>query len=212
MQPTRLLPALALSLTLLAACSSTDRDFTLAPADEPDSVANTPVVPSPAVSINGHAQSAADLAAFQQTYGQALPPGAYWYDSRSGAIGVLGQGIGGFLLAGHDLGAVPRDASNGNTGVVVNGRELPVAEWAFVSRLLGVQVLPGRYWIDALGNYGHEGVEQALGNLAAGAASGGGGGSNDNYWSSRYGAGNSNADNSAGYVYIPGTGSVSYGL
>ena len=37
-------------------------------------------------------------------------------------------------------------------------------------------------------------------------------GSMDNYWSSRFGAGNSNADNSQGYVHIPGTGSVPYGF
>lgn len=210
MRSTRLLPALV--LTLLAACSSTDRDAGFAPAESPDAAASPDDDAIAAVSINGLALGAADLAAFEQTYGRALPPSAYWYDSRSGAIGVLGHGIGGFLFPGHDLGAVPRDASDGNTGVIVNGRELPVAEWAYVSRLLGVQVLPGRYWIDARGNYGYEGIEQALGNLAAGATRGGGGGSSDNYWSSRYGAGNSNADNSAGYVYIPGTGTVTYGL
>src|SRR5690606_20324751 len=33
----------------------------------------------------------------------------------------------------------------------------------------------------------------------------------DHYWTSSFAAGNYNADNSAGYVYIPGTGAVTYG-
>ena len=35
-------------------------------------------------------------------------------------------------------------------------------------------------------------------------------GNGDNYWAGRFGAGNCNADNTQGYVYIPGTGSVTY--
>jgi len=35
---------------------------------------------------------------------------------------------------------------------------------------------------------------------------------NDNFWSSRYGAGNSSADGSQGYVSVPGYGPVGYGF
>ena len=54
------------------------------------------------------------------------------------------------------------------------------------------------------GGYGDTGYASGQGQ---GGWSGG-----DNYYSSRVGTGNYNADNSAGYVYIPGTGSVSYGM
>ena len=49
-------------------------------------------------------------------------------------------------------GALRRDASNGNTGVVINGREL---HWLDVSRLQQVTpVYRGSYWMDASGNFG----------------------------------------------------------
>ena len=41
---------------------------------------------------------------------------------------------------------------------------------------------------------------------------GGSGGGGDNFWSSMLGAGNSNADNTQGYVSVPGYGPVGYGF
>jgi hypothetical protein len=214
MKTTQLLPILA--LLTLAACSSTDCAGN-APTPTPRAVESEPAKEAPAavrVAINHRELSAAAQADFQRAYGQALPAGDFWYDAKSGALGVMGQGIGGFLRPGHDFGTIPQNASNGNTGVIINGRDLPANEWLFLCQVLGGQVMPGRYWIDAYGNYGYEGLDLALGNLAAnrGGAGGGSGWSKDNFWSGRFGTGNSNDDNSAGYVYIPGTGSVSYGL
>jgi hypothetical protein len=37
-------------------------------------------------------------------------------------------------------------------------------------------------------------------------------GPNDNFWSSRFSSGNSNADNSQGYVHVPDVGAVGYGF
>lgn len=199
-------------LVALGACSSTDWTWiepTPIPAPSNGEPENAELAAA-ASTINGLELDARARADFERLYRQELPAGAYWYDARSGAIGLMGHGIGGFLLAGHDFGRIPENCSNGDSGVIINGRNLPWNECAYLSRVLGTQALPGRYWIDAQGNYGYEGFDFALGNLAAGARSGGGDG--DNYWSSRYGSGNSNADNSAGYVYIPGTGSVSYGF
>jgi hypothetical protein len=89
---------------------------------------------------------------------------------------------------------------------------MPQGEVLVFASLVG-PILPGRYWLDGQGSYGYEGMALPVGNLyvmaAATSAQGGGG---DNFWSSRFARGNSNADNSMGYVSIPGTGTVTYGM
>jgi hypothetical protein len=50
-----------------------------------------------------------------------------------------------------------------STGVFVNGRELPPQGVMELQLQLG-PIRPGRYWLDAFGNYGYEG-RPALGNL-----------------------------------------------
>jgi hypothetical protein len=49
------------------------------------------------------------------------------------------------------------------TGVFINGRELHPLDVQGLQQLIG-QVLPGRWWVDAQGNYGLEGGPP-LGNL-----------------------------------------------
>jgi hypothetical protein len=60
------------------------------------------------------------------------------------------------------------DASNGTTGVFVNGRQLHLQEIIQLQQQLPM-VLSGRYWMDAAGNFGYEGG-LFLGNLRAVAA------------------------------------------
>ncbi len=74
-----------------------------------------------------------------------------------------------FLPPGLTLGGpVPADASGGGqgalTGVFINGRELHPLDVVGLQQLIG-QVWPGRWWVDAQGNYGLENGP-ALGNLA----------------------------------------------
>jgi hypothetical protein len=169
-----------------------------------------------AVIINGSRLDQRHLDEFVQRYGVAPVPGSYWYDARSGLWGFAGQAAAGFLLPGHDFGALAVKASNGNTSIFLNGREMPQTEVLLFSSLVGA-ILPGRYWLDGQGNYGYEGMPIAAGNLYAMAAAsvyggGGGGSGGDNFWSSRFARGNSNADNTMGYVSIPGTGTVTYGM
>lgn len=164
------------------------------------------------VVINGSALTQRHRDEFVQRYGVAPVPGSYWYDARSGLWGLAGQAAAGFLLPGHDFGALRADASSGRTGIFLNGREMPQAEVLVFGALVG-PIAPGRYWLDGTGNYGYEGLAIPAGNLyvmAAASARGGGGG--DNFWSSRFARGNSSADNSMGYVSIPGVGSVTYGM
>ena len=97
-----------------------------------------------------------------------LDDGAYWYDPRTGASGRWGGPTLAFLPPGLSLGGpLPADASGGGqgtlTGVFVNGRELHPLDVLGLQQLIG-QVWPGRWWVDAQGNYGLEGGP-ALGNL-----------------------------------------------
>ena len=75
-------------------------------------------------------------------YGYAPPSGRYWYDSLSGAWGREGAGTAGFILPGHNFGRLAQNASNGNTGIVLNGRELNVTEALSLRRIFGA-VLQG---------------------------------------------------------------------
>jgi hypothetical protein len=85
-------------------------------------------------------------------------PGSYWYDPRSGAAGLIGQGTSGFLPPGLPLGGpLQADASNGTSGVFVNGRQLTTGEEAFLEAVLGSPIAPGRYFLDANGDAGMEG-------------------------------------------------------
>jgi len=98
-----------------------------------------------------------------------LDDGAYWYDPRTGASGRWGGPTLAFLPPGLTLGGpVPANASGGGqgmlTGVFVNGRELHPLDVVGLQQLIG-QVWPGRWWVDAQGNYGLENGP-ALGNLA----------------------------------------------
>jgi hypothetical protein len=172
------------------------------------------------VVINGNALSAQDIETLEKLYRVKPQPGNYWYDSKSGLYGAVGQPAAGFMYPGHELGPLAPDASGGNTGVFINGREQTAQEVQVLSYLAHTQVLPGRYWLDAKGNAGYEGNPVPVGNLFAaaraaqqggGAATGVGSGGGDNFWSTRFSAGNYNSDNSAGYISLPGGGTVSYG-
>jgi hypothetical protein len=114
-------------------------------------------------------QQVKTLATVERFIGR-IPNGRYWYDPLTGASGRWGDPTLAFLQAGLDLGGpVPANASGGGrgllTGVFVNGRELHPLDVAGLRGILGA-VYPGRWWVDAQGNYGTEGGPP-LGNLVA---------------------------------------------
>jgi hypothetical protein len=107
--------------------------------------------------VNGVPLSAAGAALLQHLGIRPLP-GAYWYDSVSGAVGAIGQGTSGFLPAGLPLGGpLQAGASNGTSGVFVNGRQLTAGEETFLESVLGSPIAPGSYFLDANGDAGLEG-------------------------------------------------------
>lgn len=167
------------------------------------------------VIINNIVLSGEQIKEIKNRYGIEPKAGNYWYDALSGLYGVTGYPSYGFMYPGHNFGTLSRNSSAGNTGVIINGRELPQLEWAVWSYILGNYIQPGNYWLDSQGNAGNVGNNTPVVNLFVAArqnAYSGKGGSGDNFWSSRFGAGNSNADNSQGYVSVPGYGPVGYGF
>ena len=168
-----------------------------------------------AVIINNVVLDKAQQEELTKTYGVTPRAGNYWYDAKSGLYGVAGYPAFGFMYAGHPFGKLDRGASAGNTGVIVNNRELPQAEWAVWSYILGYWIQPGAYWLDANGNAGYVGNSTALVNFYVAAQQNtyrGQGGSGDNFWSSRFSAGNYDRGNQRGYVSVPGHGPVGYGF
>jgi hypothetical protein len=112
--------------------------------------------------------------AMEQSYQVPIRPGRYWYDPVSGAWGQEGGPAAGQIHPGLRLGGPLRaDASNGRTGVFVNGRQLHALDVAALQRC--VPVVPGRYWVLANGVGGHEGGPATF-NLAVLCASRGAGG------------------------------------
>lgn len=164
--------------------------------------------------INGEILSSSDLDIFVSTYGGEPSAGNYWYDSRSGFAGRIGYGVEWLLQAGHNFGQVAANASGGNTGVFINGREIPDSELLIYSYLVG-PVPPDYYWLDANGDAGLEGENAAIVNLLALAYGSSNGsstsGDGDNFWSASYSRGNSYDNNNSGYVFVEGVGSVGYG-
>ena len=103
------------------------------------------------------------LEAVEREHGVRLPDRDYWYDNRSGAAGFWKGPELGALPAGLELGGpMPANCSGQGTGVFVNGRELHPADVLTLTQL--TLVAPGRYWLDAAGNFGFEG-DAALTNL-----------------------------------------------
>ena len=118
-----------------------------------------------AVRINGVGIAPAELDRLARKYGQRIPPGSYWYDRRSGAWGKTGGATLGFTAAGLDLGGkLQSDASNGNTGVYINGRQLHVLDVRSL-QAAGIPVAQGRWWVDSQFNFGAEGSSAPMGNL-----------------------------------------------
>jgi hypothetical protein len=154
------------------------------------------------VFINGRELTRQEVTNLVVIYHYVPPAGRYWYDSRSGAWGVEGYKTAGFILPGHDFGPVAENASNGNTGVFVNGRELNIAEALNIQRSMGA-VCRGHWWLDGrTGNFGVEGNPLPQGNISGVLRAQQSTRHGDNFWCSATACGNDNG--SSGYVDVGG--------
>lgn len=139
--------------------------FALAPLFVCDFAAAQTAPPSaPVVIVNNQRLSAGDVRMLEQTYRVRVLPGRYWYDRLTGAWGVEGGPTAGAMRAGHTFGgSLAENASNGNTRVFINGRQLHQRDVFLLRRIM--MVLPGRYWMNAFGTFGYEGVPFPVGNI-----------------------------------------------
>lgn len=127
------------------------------------------------VVINGTQLTAKDIQALERSYGVPMQTGQYWYDKMSGLWGYAGQPTAGQIYPGLQLGGpLKANASNGKTGVFINGRELPIIEVQYLQQLGTVN--RGRYWMNAQGVGGIEGGPAFFDLSAAARQKSGGGG------------------------------------
>ena len=150
------------------------------------------------VVVNGAPVPEARLAEIENYYRLSIADGEYWYDRTSGAAGPAGGQTLTFIVPGLDLGGpLQPDASAGNTGVFINGRELPQQDLIALTRLVGF-VQPGRYFLDGNGNAGYEGGPPMINLIAASRQQQSQAGS-DGWYSQAAGAGG-NESGGTGYV------------
>ncbi len=136
----------------------------LSPVNTSNQAGTVPAA-SGSVVVNGRSLSQQQVQELAAAYGAAPPPGRYWYDVLSGAWGLFGHETAGFILPGHDFGRVARNASRGDTGVFINGREINAIEVVRVRQSVGA-VYRGRWWLDGrTGEYGLEGNPMPVGNV-----------------------------------------------
>jgi hypothetical protein len=120
---------------------------------------------SRSITVNRVRLTEAQITGFETRWQVRLQEGTFWYDRVSGAWGHDGGPTAGWILPGQELGGpLPVDASRGNTGVFINGRELPMQDVTALMQIVAVQ--RGRWWVDGLANFGAEGGP-VLGNLWA---------------------------------------------
>lgn len=164
------------------------------------------------VIINGKPANARELDRLEKLYAIKMPSGRYWHDPRSGVAGVAG-GPSTAFAPGFDFGKVAADASNGDTKIFYNGRELPMVEALFIASLYDIPpaYIPqfaGDYRLEATGDLYRESDGQWLGNLAELARQKGKvGGSGDGMWCGGSKGGNGqtcgNSGDGCSYVSIP---------
>ncbi|KAK5995959.1 hypothetical protein PT974_04379 [Cladobotryum mycophilum] len=155
------------------------------------------------VVVNGVQLGRGDIANLWAQLG-SVSSGAYWYDRRSGAYGLIGGPCIGAMMPGQHLGGgqlAPNSSGNSGTGVFINGREIHALD-VMGLRNIGVSVMQGNWWVNGDGSYGAIGSPIVIGNLRMQAQRSGTTGSQS--WNT--GQGNYGGSDGQGFWYVGGSG------
>ncbi|CAI9769918.1 unnamed protein product [Fraxinus pennsylvanica] len=95
-----------------------------------------------------------------------LRPGRFWYDKVSGFWGKVGEKPSQIITSRLTVGyQIRQDASNGNTKVLINSREITKPELRML-QVAGIHCEGNPYfWVTADGSYQHEGMNYVMGKL-----------------------------------------------
>jgi hypothetical protein len=126
---------------------------------------------STGVFVNGVEVQADYLQLLEQYYQTKVQRGRYWYDPYCGLWGMEGGPALGVMLPNLQFGGpMKSDASNGKTGIFINGRQINATERVQWEQLVG-RITPDRYLLDAYGNVMTESGVYQLNLLQVAAAS-----------------------------------------
>lgn len=109
------------------------------------------------VYLNGKLIADDQVKAYEASIGTKIEDGRYWYDKKTGMWGVEGGPMAGLMAPNLDIGGpLHPDASNGNTNIFVNGREIHQDE-LFFYQPIAYYLGGNRMWINGKGDVGLEG-------------------------------------------------------